>query len=179
MGICQVIWTPGDVERIAGNVGEARRAYQTALVLGRRRGLPNVKTLLAQASMALSNGDLDTARASLDDAATPDAMAGSPSHEARAARAILTVEFALRTNQVDEAASALQDAEILQRQSPLVDPDLQWSLERAIEAAQDPDIRRRLGAIADEMERRLDRRGPGRPVADLKSRSPTRSARKH
>ena len=84
-------------------------------------------------------------------------------HELRATAAIYRVELAVRTGRGTEAAAALQDAEILQQQSPLADPGLQWSLERAMAATPDKSLRKRLRAISDGMEQAMDRGSdPGR-----------------
>ncbi len=147
----------GNVERCAGNDSAARQAYRTALVLGERRGLPNARVHLALASMGLSSGDPDTARASLDSIASPDAFRGDAAHELRATAAILRAELAVRDERPAEAAAALQDAEILQRQSLLVDPELQWSLERAMAATSDKLLKKRLRALSDLMEHAMER----------------------
>lgn len=147
----------GDVERCGGNESAARQAYRTALVLGERRGLPNARVHLALASMGLGSGDPDTARASLEAIAAPDAFRGDAAHELRATAAILRAELAVRDERTSDAAAALQDAEILQRQSPLVDPELQWSLERAMAATPDKALKKRLRGLSDLMEQAMER----------------------
>jgi serine/threonine protein kinase/tetratricopeptide (TPR) repeat protein len=153
----------GDVERAGGNELAARQAYRTALVLGERRGLPNARVHLALAAMALAAGDVLTARASLAEVAEADSFRGDLAHELRTTAAIHRVELAVRTGRGAEAAAALQDAEILQSQSPLADPGLQWSLERAMAASPDKALRKRLLVLSDGMEKAMDRGSdPGR-----------------
>jgi len=150
----------GEVERIAGRDAAARHAYQTALVLGRKRGLANASILLALAGMSLAGGQLDEAAEALDEAGASQATGSPYSHELRAARAILLTELALRSGNAPQAAAALQDAEILQSQSPLADPLLLESLRRAsglggLEMSEG--LRERLQALAGLMETRLER----------------------
>ena len=155
----------GDVERCGGNESAARQAYRTALVLGERRGLPNARVHLALASMGLSSGDPGIARSSLEAVAAPDAFRGDASHELRATAAILRAELAVREDRTSDAAAALQDAEILQQQSLLVDPELQWSLERAMAATPDKPLKKRLRALSDLMEQAMERGiDPARPT---------------
>jgi len=153
----------GDVERTGGSENAARQAYKTALVLGERRGLPNARVHLALAAMALSSGDVLTAKKSLAEVDSADSFRGDSAHELRSTAAIYRVELAVRTGRSADAASALQDAEILQQQSPLADPGLQWSLERAMAATPDKSLRKRLKGMSDEMEKAMDRGSdPGR-----------------
>ncbi|MCO4772376.1 MAG: protein kinase [Deltaproteobacteria bacterium] len=153
----------GDVERSAGNESAARQAYRTALVLGERRGLPNARVHLALTAMGLSAGDILTAKQSLAAVADVDSFRGDSAHELRSNAAIYRVELAVRTGRAAEAAAALQDAEILQQQSPLADPGLQWSLERAMAATPDKTLRKRLRNLSDAMEKAMDRGSdPGR-----------------
>ena len=147
----------GDVERCGGNDSAARQAYRTALVLGERRGLPNARVHLALASMGLATGDPAMARVSLEQIASVDAFLGDAAHELRATAAILRAELAVRDERTSDAAAALQDAEILQRQSPLVDPELQWSLERSMAATPDKTLRKRLRGLSDLMEQAMER----------------------
>lgn len=153
----------GDVERTGGTERAARQAYKTALVLGERRGLPNARVHLALVAMALSSGDVLTAKSSLAEVDHVDSFRGDSAHELRATAAIYRVELAVRTSRGTEAAAALQDAEILQQQSPLADPGLQWSLERAMAGTPDKSLRKRLKAMSDGMEKAMDRGSdPGR-----------------
>ena len=150
----------GEVERIAGREAAARHAYQTALVLGRKRGLANASILINLAGMGLAGGQLDAAREALDEAGASQATGSPYSHELRAARAILLTELAVREGDAAQAASALQDAEILQSQSPMADPILLESLRRAsaLEGPMtDPTLRQRLLGLAAQMEARLER----------------------
>ena len=147
----------GDVERAAGNEVAARQAYRTALVLGERRGLPNARVHLALAAMALGSGDVLTAQSSLSEVADADSFRGDSAHELRSTAAIYRVELAVRTGRSTDAAAALQDAEILQQQSALADPGLQWSLERAMAATPDKSLKKRLRDLSDAMERAMDR----------------------
>jgi len=147
----------GDVERVAGNDVAARQAYRTALVLGEKRGLPNARVHLALAAMGLASGDVPTAAESLEAVGGADSFRGDSAHELRCNAAIYRVELAVRTGRGMDAAAALQDAEILMQQSPLADPGLQWSLERAMAATPDKGLRKRLRALSDAMERAMDR----------------------
>jgi serine/threonine protein kinase/tetratricopeptide (TPR) repeat protein len=153
-------WLRGEVERVGANDAAARQAYQTALVLGRKRGLANAPVLLSMAVMQLRAGELDGAKGSLDEAGAAQ-MTGSPhSHELRAARSLLLAELSLRRGAAAEAAAALQDAEILQAQSPLADPVLLESLARSRGAAKegpgaDPGLLLRVEALGEAMAARL------------------------
>ena len=112
---------------------------------------------LAFAGMALATSDLGGAGEALGQLGGVDVFRGDVAHELRASSAIYRTELAVRRADVEGAAAALQDAEILQSQAPLADPSLQWSLERAMSASQDKDLRRRLRALSDTMERAMDR----------------------
>ena len=102
----------GEVERVAGRREAAQQAYQTALNLGRERGLANAGILLKLASLALEVGELQRARSSLDELSSVDSASSVHSHELRSTRSILQVELAARLGDADAAGGALQDAEI-------------------------------------------------------------------
>ena len=147
----------GEVERIAGRLEQARQAYQTALVLGRKRGLHNENILLNLAAMNLAAGELKAARETLQEAGgEPEEGMGSPhSHELRTARAVLRAELGIRSESADEASSALQDAEILQAQSPIAHPVLLESLARSAEGGADEAVTGRLERLRADMQGRL------------------------
>ena len=107
--------------------------------------------------MALGSGDVLTAQSSLSEVADADSFRGDSAHELRSTAAIYRVELAVRTGRSTDAAAALQDAEILQQQSALADPGLQWSLERAMAATPDKSLKKRLRGLSDAMERAMDR----------------------
>jgi len=152
----QSLWVfRGEVERLGGNEGESRRAFETALTLGRTRGLANASVLLRLATMHLEAGDLAAARSALEEAGSLEQAVGPYSHELRASRAVLRAELMLRGGEHDDAAAALQDAEILQTQSPIALPQLQASLRRAEAFARAPALRKRLNTLGRDMLRRL------------------------
>jgi len=147
----------GEVERIAGRDDAARQAYQTALALGRQRGLANASILLNLASMNLEAGDLPGSAEALEESGEAPGQASPYSHELRTARAILKMELAVRREDPAGAAASLQDAEILQAQSPIADPVLLASLRRA--SGHDGELagtlRPRLETLSIDMEGRL------------------------
>jgi serine/threonine protein kinase/tetratricopeptide (TPR) repeat protein len=146
----------GEVERISGRLDQARQAYQTALVLGRQRGLHNENILLNLAAMNLNAGDLDGARETLSEAAGEHGLVSPHSHELRTSRAVLRAELGIRSGRAGDANSALQDAEILQAQSPISHPILLESLQRSLAAADlDAGIAERVGQLRADMQARL------------------------
>ena len=147
----------GEVERIAGRDEAARQAYQTALALGRQRGLANANILLSLASMNLEAGDLAGALDSLAESGEAPGQASPYSHELRTARACLKTELAVRKEDSAGAAASLQDAEILQAQSPIADPVLLASLRRSAEHEGELAVRLRprMEALATQMDGRL------------------------
>ncbi len=150
----QTLWQfRGEVECLAGSRDAARRAYDTALVLGRRRRLANAPVLLMLAALHLSESDFPSARARMDEAGRLGEQ-GPRSHEVRASEAVLNAEVALRGGDVDRAARALQDAEILLAQSPLALPILLESLERTAGSATGS-TRQRVQVLATAMAERL------------------------
>jgi serine/threonine protein kinase len=150
----QTLWQyRGEVERLAGSHEAARRAYDTALVLGRRRRLANAPILLKLAALHLSETDIPSARSCMEEAGRLGEK-GPRSHEVRASEAVLNAEVALRSGDADGAARALQDAEILLAQSPLAVPILLRSLERAVAAASGS-TRERVQSLATTMADRL------------------------
>ena len=150
----QTLWLyRGEVERLSGATDAARHAYDTALVLGRRRRLANAPVLLRLASLHLSQGDLASARVCMDEAGRL-AEQGPRSHEIRASEAVLNAEVALRAGDLAAAAPALQDAEILLAQSPLAAPFLLASLQRSAAAASGS-TRQRVQALASAMAEQL------------------------
>lgn len=152
----QNLWVfRGEVERLSGSESNARQAYETALALGRKRGLANAAVLLRLAVMHLERGSLDPAEEALGEAGSLEAVIGPYSHELRASRAVLQAELRLRRGDLTAAAAALQDAEILQSQSPIALPQLQASLRRAEAFAREPALRKRLNELGRDMLRRL------------------------
>ena len=145
----------GEVERIAGRLPAARQAYQTALVLGRQRGLHNESILLNLAAMNLDAGDMEAARETLEEAGGEDSVASPHSHELRTARAVLRAELGIRSGRASDASAALQDAEILQAQSPIGQPLLLDSLKRSISEGPNPGVTDRLERLRADMESRL------------------------
>ncbi len=152
----QALWYfRGEAERIDGRTGEARQAYRTALSLGRKRGLPIAPILLHLMEMGLVVGDLEgarTYRAEVDASVTPGA---TNTHELRVVKAVLSSELAVRDGREGAASAALQDAEILQQQSPVADPELVASLRRAKRATTDLVLRRRFDSLGNDMAQRL------------------------
>ena len=144
----------GEVERIAGDYSAARQAYLTALTLGRRRGLPNAPVRLSLVAMALAQGDLDGAQSWFDDE-DPDRTASLRSHALRASRAIYFAELCVRRGDLGMASSSLQDAEILQRQAPIADPDQLASLGRTQRAVEDEALKARVAALSRSMQARI------------------------
>ncbi len=150
----QTLWLyRAEVERLAGATAAARQAYDTALVLGRRRGLANAPVLLRLASLHLGEADIAAARACMQEAGRL-AEQGPRSHEVRASEAVLNAEVALRSGDGDGAAAALQDAEILLAQSPLAAPFLLGSLQRSAAVAAGP-TKARVQALERGMGQRL------------------------
>jgi len=145
----------GEVERISGRTAAARQAYQTALVLGRQRGLHNENILLNLAAMNLDAGDLDAARQTLEEASGEQTVTSPHSHELRTARAVLRAELGIRTGRSGDAGAALQDAEILQSQSPIGQPLLLESIKRSATSVSDPGVGERLERLRLDMESRL------------------------
>ena len=82
-------------------------------------------------------------------------MASPHSHELRTARAVLRAELGIRSGRASEASSALQDAEILQAQSPIGHPLLLNSLRRSIHAESTPGVAERLKRLQADMVSRL------------------------
>jgi serine/threonine protein kinase/tetratricopeptide (TPR) repeat protein len=157
----QALWYfRGEAERIDGRTGEARQAYRTALSLGRKRGLPIAGILLHLMEMALVVGDLEGARGFEDDAAGSTPLGATTTHELRVVKAVLSAELAVRGGREAAAGAALQDAEILQQQSTVADPELVASLGRAKRSTKDLVLRRRLDALGSDMNARLN--APGR-----------------
>ena len=150
----QTLWQyRGEVERLSGAHDAARRAYDTALVLGRKRRLANAPVLLKLASLHLSEADFASARACMQEAGRL-AERGPRSHEVRASEAVLNAEVALRGGDPAGAAAALQDAEILLAQSPLAVPILLDSLRRSASAATGA-TNKRVQALATTMAEHL------------------------
>ena len=146
----QTLWQyRGELERLGGAPDAARRAYETALVLGRKRRLANAPILLKLASLHLSEADFASARACMEEAGRL-AEHGPRSHEVRASEAVLNAEAALRDGDPAGAAAALQDAEILLAQSPLAVPILLDSLRRSVLAATGA-TKHRVQALATTM----------------------------
>ncbi|HCP45187.1 MAG TPA: hypothetical protein DIU15_04050, partial [Deltaproteobacteria bacterium] len=128
----QQLWLfRGDIEVLDGAVTRAHRAYDNALVLGRTRGLANTRVLLRQVMLGLEQGHIDEASSAIHEVDAVAQGAGGR-HEDRAVRAVLAAELAFRSAELARAASAIQDAEILQKQSPIADPRLAESLERSM-----------------------------------------------
>ena len=150
----QALWMfRGEVERVAGQPEPARRAYETALVLGRKRGLANAPVLLKLASMHLEQGDAASAQSCMQETGKLSS-AGPQPHEIRASRAVLETETALRLADTEAAPAALQDAEILLAQSPLALPLLHDSLQRSAMLAP-AELKPRLQTLVEQMAARL------------------------
>ncbi len=147
-----------EVERVDGRLDHAQRAYDTALILGRKREVSNVPVLLSIAAMALGSDDLEHAARRLDEAKTGMATPTGP-HENRVARAVLSAELAIRSGEEARAASFLQDAEILQRQSPLAVAPLLASLDRSSRALSDVQLRSQVDGLRADMRRRMTTTG--------------------
>jgi tetratricopeptide (TPR) repeat protein len=146
------LWTfRGRIELLAGQPDAARQAWQSALLLGRRRGLPLGSVLLDLCSLALESGDLSAAGEALIEAREGG---GVPAHELRQALAILELERDLRLGDAVAGERGLLEVEILLAQAPLGDPRWQRSLRRARDVS--PELGRRLAALEAEMARRLE-----------------------
>ena len=152
----QALWYfRGEAERIDGRTGEARQAYKTALSLGRKRRLPIAGILMHLMEMALVVGDLDTAREYEAEVAGAAAPGVATTHEQRVVKAVLSAELAVRAGREAASGAALQDAEILQQQSPVADPELVASLRRAKRSTKDLALRRRFDELGNDMAGRL------------------------
>jgi serine/threonine protein kinase/tetratricopeptide (TPR) repeat protein len=152
----QALWYfRGEAERIDGRTGEARQAYKTALALGRKRRLPIAGILMHLMEMALVVGNLEIAREYGAEVATTDGQRVVTTHEQRVVKAVLSAELAARSGHEGASGAALQDAEILQQQSPVADPELVASLRRAKRSTKDTSLRRRFEALGTDMGGRL------------------------
>ena len=72
---------------------------------------------------------------------------------------MLSAELAIRSGEEARAASFLQDAEILQRQSPLAVAPLLASLDRSSRALSDVQLRSQVDGLRADMRRRMTTTG--------------------
>jgi len=155
----QQLWLfRGDIEVLENSIERAHRAYDNALVLGRTRGLANTRVLLRQVLLRLEQGDIDGAGTALHEVDAVGQGSGGR-HEDRAFRAVMAAELAIRSAELTRAASAIQDAEILQRQSPIADRRLAASLERSSQVCSHEALRARIAPLLSDMRDRLSGMG--------------------